>query len=143
MSNVGVNEIGSYSHTPIFAGDFPVVSEAGTVLASQGVLYGDGSETKILFGSVVAKNTASGKLVAWDPSGTGGNEIPYGIISEDEKENDGADAQSTVYRSGEFNTNALLLKTGATMAQLRAALPSSNPQTNIYLFEAAKADGTF
>lgn len=143
MSNVGVREGGSYSHIPIFAGDFPVVSKAGTVLADQGVEFGDGSETKILLGSVVAKLTATGKLVAWDPAGADGAEIPYGIVSEDEKINDGVDAQSTVYRSGEFNTNALLLKTGVTMDQLRASLPTADPQTNIYLFEAAKADGTF
>lgn len=143
MSNVGVREVGSYAHIPLFAGDFPVVSKAGTVIADQGVLFGDGTDTRILLGSVVAINTASGNLVAWDPSGSGGAEVPYGIVSEDEKDNDGVTAQSTVYRSGEFNTNALRLKTGATMDQLRAALPTADPQTNIYLFEAAKADGTF
>jgi hypothetical protein len=34
-------------------------------------------------GTILARNTASGKLVAWEPGGTGGNEAPIAVLSYD------------------------------------------------------------
>lgn len=68
---------------------------------------------------VVARETSSGKLVAWDAAGIDGTNLAIGITCY-AVDATAADVEAAVYVSGFFNTDALVWGT-ATDAQKRAA----------------------
>lgn len=89
-------------------GDFnttPVIVLADTVLAQY---------------EVVARVTATGKVVAWAPEGADGSENALGVTCY-AVDATGADVEAAIYVAGYFNTDALVWPEGATEDQKRAA----------------------
>ena len=68
---------------------------------------------------VVARETSSGKLVAWNAAGADGTNVAVGITCYAVDATVG-DVEAAIYVSGYFNTDALVWGT-ATDAQKRAA----------------------
>lgn len=75
---------------------------------------------------VVARETASGKFVAWDPaSADAGTKVALGVTCY-AVDATAADVAAAVYVSGYFNTDALVWPAGATAAQKEAAFDGTN-----------------
>lgn len=95
-------------------GDFltrSVVVETGQVLAQY---------------QVVAREAASGKIVAWDADAVDeGTARALGITCY-AVDATGADVEAAIYVAGYFNTEALVWDAGATAAQKEAAFDGTN-----------------
>lgn len=75
---------------------------------------------------VVARETASGKFVAWDAdSADAGTKVALGITCY-AVDATGGDVEAAIYVSGYFNTEALVWDAGATAAQKEAAFDGTN-----------------
>lgn len=97
----------------LFAGDFPIATEAGTVKSGQGVLDR---------GSVLGKLTTDSKLVICDPDASSGAEEPYAVLAET-TDATSADISAPVYLTGQFNIGALGISgdafSAATLLKMR------------------------
>ncbi|MDX1602018.1 MAG: head decoration protein [Salinimicrobium sediminis] len=95
-----MSELGERTYDNLIAGTNQLeVSDGETLLADEVAVRGQ----------VMAKITASGKWVTYKSGGAGGEEIPRGIAAEDVDASDpSADAPITIYKTGEFNENALV-----------------------------------
>lgn len=69
---------------------------------------------------VVARVTASGKVVAWDPAGADGSELALGVTCY-AVDATAADVEAAIYVSGFFNTDALVWPAAATDLEKAAA----------------------
>lgn len=69
---------------------------------------------------IVARVTASGKVVAYDPAAVTGAESPIGITCY-AVDATSADVEASIYVSGFFNTDALVWPSGITVPQKAAA----------------------
>lgn len=87
----------------LFAGDFPIATEAGTIASGSGVL------TR---GTVLGKVTASGKLKIVDATKSDGTQTPYAVLAEG-VDATSEDVNSPVYLTGQFNPGALTVGSGA------------------------------
>ena len=88
----------TYSPDNLIAGDFPMVTGDGTILAGRSLVRG----------TVLAKDSAnSNKLVAVDSaSGTTSIQSPVAVLAADVDASE-ADAVGPLYLAGEFTENAL------------------------------------
>ena len=102
-------ELGTYTPPQPFAGDGAVRTKTGSFAAS----------LTLAALTVIARNTSTGKLVAWDPAGSNSTNIAVGITTEAIDTTAGADTKP-YYISGDFNIAALVWPT-ATDAQKEAA----------------------
>lgn len=87
----------------LFAGDFPRVRKAITIVSGAGVL---------LKGTVLGRVTASGNYDAYADAGAGGLDTARAILAED-VDATSADVNCVAYFAGDFNEAAL---TGLTAA---------------------------
>ena len=120
----GMGTEGTYSPDNLIAGDFPLRSQGGTLLAGQSYVRG----------SVLGKVDASKKLTLCDPAADDGSENPVGILIAD-VDATSADAAGMMYISGDFNENALTIGGSGTADDIRDALRD----LNIYLHKAVSA----
>lgn len=104
---------GSFDRTKLFAGDSPVNTDDGYVVAS-----GQGAVPKY---SVVAVLTATGKLVKHNPAGADGSQNAIGITTQ-AVDASAADQKVAIYTAGTFNAAALTWNVATdTMAERKAA----------------------
>lgn len=101
----------TYTPDRLHAGDFPIVTAAGTIL----------SGNNLTRGTVLGKITASGKLIAVDSAAADGSQTPYAILAQD-TDASGADTTAPLYLSGEFNEGELTFGGADTADTHRAAL---------------------
>lgn len=102
-------ELGTYTPPQLFAGDGAIRTKVGSFATS----------LTLVANTVIARNTTTGKLVAWDPAGSTGVNIAVGITTEAIDTTGGADTKP-YYISGDFNIAALVWPT-ATDAQKEMA----------------------
>jgi hypothetical protein len=88
--------IGTFVKDNLIAGDFPMVTDFITVATGTGVL-------------------ARGTLLKADGTKMASGDTPYGVLGED-IDATSADAEATVYLTGEFNKLTLASVTGITLA---------------------------
>ena len=95
----------------LIAGDFPIVTEPGTVLIGQ----------TLVRGTLMGQITASKKWIK-SLSGAGdGSETPRAITAL-AVDASAADVETTLYASGEFNQNQIIYGTAHTAASVKVAL---------------------
>ena len=106
--------VGTFTHPNLRAGDVPVVTEKQTVLSGAGDLKA---------GAVLAKDSGNSfKLVLVDDnSATGSINNPYAVLAHD-VDASAADAEAIVYLAGHFNELALTFGGDDTADDHRAAL---------------------
>lgn len=95
----------------LIAGDFPLVTDAETLITGQNLTRG----------AVLGRITASGKLNLSLSAAVDGSEVPYAILAED-KDATAGDQPVTVYKTGEFSEGALTIGTGHTAASIKDGL---------------------
>ena len=105
------------SYDNLFAGDFPVVTENGTIVSGEG---------KLTRGTILGVVTASGKYAAADATDTGesatGKATPKAILLQDVDATSSDVADVLVAFTGEFNSEKLIAKTGSTVAGFKEGL---------------------
>ena len=94
-----------FNYDNLVAGDFPLVTDAQTLITGQNLERG----------AALGKITASGKLTQLDSSAGDGSENAYAILMED-CDASLADTACRIYLSGEFNENAVGFVSGDTAA---------------------------
>lgn len=101
--------IGTCAADNLFISDkFPIDAVSATITSGEGVLAR---------GTVVAmSNTTKKCVILGTTAGTGETLTPYGIIC-DEVDATSADAVATVYRTGHFNREALIVDEDYTMTE--------------------------
>jgi hypothetical protein len=116
-----INSLGDNPQTPGFyaeayipdqliAGNHKLVTEAVTILSGQ----------VLQRGSVLGQITSSGKYILALSAASDGSQTPA-AIAVDYIDASAGDVAGGVYLSGEFNSNALTLGTGITLAAAKAA----------------------
>lgn len=95
----------------LFAGDFPVATDAGVIVSGSGAL---------VRGTVLGKVTASGKLAIVDATKSDGTETPYAVLAEG-VDATSADKNAPIYLTGQFNPGALTVGSG-TVASYATAM---------------------
>jgi len=95
----------------LFAGDFDVVTDAGTLITGQNLTRG----------AVLGKITASGKLNLSLSAASDGSQTPFAILAES-ADATSADKACSIYLAGEFNQAALTFGTAHTAATTKAGL---------------------
>jgi Bacteriophage lambda head decoration protein D len=117
MAENMVEVIGTYTPDNLFAGHNVPVLTGGIVLAK-----GQGTLKR---GTVVGIVSATGLAVTVDSTKDDGSQIPYGILTDTIDTEGSTDIKATVYKTGLFNTNALVFGGTDTVethqAKLRAA----------------------
>jgi len=108
----------------LIAGDYPRVTEVGTLLSGETVDRGD----------LLGKVTASGKYVLSLAASTDGSEVPVAIASDTADASLG-DVPVTLYLSGEFSEDHVGFGTGHTAASVRDGLRA----LNIYLKDTVQS----
>lgn len=103
-----------YVPDQLIAGIVPLVTDNVTIVSGSGV---------IKRGTVLGKITASGKYTTSLTAAADGSQTAVAIAA-DTVDATSADQIVGVYLSGEFNSNALTLGTGWTVATVTAALRS-------------------
>ncbi len=106
----GFMDQGSIKADTLLAGEFPRVSMLATITGG-----------KFERGTVLGKITASGKCTGCTSAATDGSKDVYGILAETVDAST-EDKQAVVYLSGEFNSAALSVGEGYTVAGLADAL---------------------
>lgn len=104
----------SYIPKEIVAGDFPLVTEGGTIASGQNIKRG----------ALLGKITSSGKLVLSLAAAEDGSETPYAVLADEEVNASAGDVGATWYLTGQFNAANLTIGTGHTAASVRAGLRS-------------------
>jgi hypothetical protein len=98
----------------VFSGNEPSVATKAETLTSG---------SNLTAGAVVARTTATGKLVQYNPAGSAGTQIPVGVLVNDCNATS-ADTVCQIYTAGCFNS-AYLQWNGATAIQQAAALDAT------------------
>jgi hypothetical protein len=102
---------GEFKPDNLFGGDFPVATDTVTIAKGQVQPRG----------AVLGVITASEKHVLSASAAGDGSEKPVAILAEDVDATD-ADVTAPVYLTGQFNSRALKLGAGHTIASAKAAL---------------------
>lgn len=110
MTVQGFTDQGSTTADNLFAGEFPRVTVLATI-----------SGGKFERGAILGKITTSGKCTICTSAATDGSKDVYGILAET-VDASAEDKQAVVYLSGEFNSAALNVGEGYTIAELADAL---------------------
>ena len=100
-----------YTPDRLFAGDHPRETTKATLLSGENVSRG----------AVPGIVTASGKLRLSASGSADGSETPDAIAAED-ADATGGDVDVLIYRTGEFNQDAVTLGTGHTVASISQGL---------------------
>jgi hypothetical protein len=101
------SEVGdSYTIPALFAGDKHITTIPVKVLSGQNLAQY----------AVVARVSASGKVVAWAPAASDGSQIAIGVLVHAIDASAG-DRDGTIYNGGSFNIDALVWPGGATTVQ--------------------------
>lgn len=104
------------NYDKLIGGEFPVVTERVTIA----------SGANLKRGTILGVVTASGKYVAADSTDTGesatGTKDPKAILLEDAAAASADVSNVLVALTGEFNSAALIAKTGSTVAGFKDAL---------------------
>jgi len=95
----------------LIAGDFPLVTDAETLIVGQNLVRG----------AVLGQITASGKLTLSVLAAADGSEVPYAILSGDTDATAG-DAPCVAYKTGQFSEGALTLGVGHTAGSIKDGL---------------------
>lgn len=98
--------VGTFSQTPLFAGDADVTTEEGIIDTGVLAKY-----------TVLGRITATGKLVALNPAGADGSQVAYGILTQ-AVDATAADVRAGVYVGGFFNDAALVWPVHASLDTL-------------------------
>lgn len=101
-----------YLPDQLIAGQFQPVTQPVTIASGAGVL------TR---GTVLGRITASGKYIKSASAAGDGSQTPVAVLADD-VDATSADAAAGVYMTGEFNSNALTLGAGWTVATVTNAL---------------------
>jgi len=101
----------TYSYDNLVAGDFPRVTDYGTLVTPENVTRG----------ALLGKITASGKYALSLSASSDGSEVPVAIAAED-ADASLADVPVTLYLSGEFSQDHVVFGTGHTAASTKDAL---------------------
>lgn len=109
---------GSFDRIKLFAGDSPVNTDDGYVVAS-----GQGVVAKY---TVVGIITASGKLAKHTPGATDGSQIAVGITTQAVNAT-AADQKVAIYKAGTFNHLALTWHASLTTLAQRKAVFERTP----------------
>ncbi len=96
----------------LIAGQFPLVTQPITIASGASVLPR---------GTVLGQITASGKYIQSLSAASDGSQTPIAILA-DQADPTSGDVQAGAYFAGEFNSNALSLGTGWTVASVTIAL---------------------
>ena len=108
----GVDVVGTYDPTPLFAGEAPIVTDHEYVAASQ----------TLAKGQLVARD-ANRRLVACDPAAVDGTQIPVGILTQAVTTAAGVTTVSVpIYVEGIFNYAAITWPASITTFALAQAL---------------------
>lgn len=105
----------NYDPQEQYGGEADVVSTSGTIAS--------GNDLARL--TVVARTEADNKLVPYNPAGSGGAEVAYGITAE-AIDASSADAVGPVYIGGVFNPDELVWGGSVTAAQIERAFDGTN-----------------
>ncbi len=116
----------------LIAGVFPLVTEPITIASGAGILPR---------GTVLGKITASGKYIKSASAASDGSQVPSAVLV-DGVDATSADVLSGAYFSGEFNSNALTLGAGWTVATVGAALRSLSIFVKTIATDLTNADPT-
>jgi hypothetical protein len=113
----------SFTPSNLLLPDFQPVSRQVTILSGQNVARG----------AVLGKITASGKYILSLSAAVDGSQTPDAILAED-CDATGGDKVTVAYFAGGFNTNALVLGAGHTVASITEGLRAKDvhlitPQT--------------
>ena len=109
---------GTHVHDNLIGGDVvPAVTES--------IVLDTGNLTR---GAVLGRITATGKYVLSASAASDGSQVPVAILAEDANATS-ADVVTVAYLSGEFNTVALTLGAGHSVASISAGMRD----LNIYL----------
>lgn len=100
--------------TDVYAGPVQILAGDEPSLATKSETLTSGSN--LTAGVVLARTTSSGKLVQYNPAGSGGANIAVGVLVSDCNATS-ADTVCSIYVSGCFNT-AWLQFNGASAAQI-------------------------
>jgi hypothetical protein len=95
-----------YTPDNLGAGGTQTISETAIIL----------SGSVLTRGEIVAKITATGKIVPLNTAATDGSEVPFGIMADDAPDT-GADSTKLLYLAGEFNESAVTAATSTPAAQ--------------------------
>lgn len=101
----------SYVPDRLFAGDYPRETTKATLLSGEAVVRG----------AVLGIVTASDKLRLSASGSADGSQTPDAIAAED-ADATGGDVDVLIYRTGEFNQDAVTLGAGHTVASIRQGL---------------------
>lgn len=105
------NAVGSLSHDNLIAG-------TAINMVTESIVLDTGNLSR---GAVLGKITATGKYVLSASAAVDGSQTPAAILAEDADATDG-DKVTVAYLTGEFNTAALTLGAGHTIASITAGL---------------------
>lgn len=110
MSDVAVANTGSFSYTNLFLKNGNVRTDNGTFLTGQTLAQNQ----------VIARVTASGKLVAHNPGASDGSQNAMGITC-DVVNTTAGDSSHSFYWSGDFNIDALVWHASLTTTAAKQA----------------------
>lgn len=131
-SLAGFGTVDTYAPFELWAGEPNGQSTQGT--AKTGLIFGEqdanGQTSKV---GIVAVETASGKLVPWNPAGVDGSETPVGFLPhylDTSATGYNADTATPYFISGHPNIDRMKLPAAQTYATTKAAFARTmvNPQ---------------
>lgn len=111
MSNPSFATANSPAPDPLFAGEFPRVTTEVTIASGQNLARG----------TVVGRVTVGGAYVISLAAEDDGSEDPVGILVQATDATSGAKTAS-IYRTGEFNEDEVILGAGHSIASIRDGL---------------------
>ncbi len=103
---------GTHSPDNLIAGDFPIDTDAVTILSGENLARG----------AVLGKITASGKYRECDTAAVDGSEDPKVILARATDASGGDVDDVPIYNTGQFNDNKITLKGATTVADVKEAL---------------------
>ena len=99
----------------LLTGNFPDIIEGEIILSGENLVRG----------TVLGKVTASGKLIELDIAAVDGSQNFFGVLAED-TDASAADKVAPVFKSGQFNEDALILGGATTIADIKDAARALN-----------------
>ncbi|MFI3241754.1 MAG: head decoration protein [Alphaproteobacteria bacterium] len=114
MTYANFSDQGSITQDNLLAGEYPRASVLATIT--------DGNFTR---GTVLGKVTADGTYTQALSASTDGSKTPCAILAESVDASTD-DKQAVIYLTGEFNSSALIIGTGLTLATITDDLRSNS-----------------
>lgn len=114
MTYANFSDQGSITQDNLLAGEYPRASVLATIT--------DGSFAR---GTVLGKVTDDGTYTQALSASTDGSKVPCAILAET-VDASSEDKQAVIYLTGEFNSAALIIGTGLTLATITDALRANS-----------------